>query len=86
VGSGVAPGNLLAKLSSSWCYMLILAGPVKAELTFTGPHAAELVKLHEHLLAPPGIPAERNLRIPESLCRQLPGGRRLAAGTISVDS
>jgi hypothetical protein len=85
------------RLSSTWCYMLILAGPVKVDLIFTEPHsvqpawhvtaatlpgieahfwdwmlwlsakqhagkadlvAAELGKLHEHLLAPLGIQAE----------------------------
>lgn len=28
------------RLSSTWCYMLILAGPVKVDLIFTEPHAA----------------------------------------------
>ncbi len=28
-----------ARLSSAWCYMLILAGPVKIDLIFTEPHA-----------------------------------------------
>ena len=85
------------RLSSTWCYMLILAGPVKVDLIFTEPHsvqpawqvtaatlpgidahfwdwmlwlstkqhagkadlvAAELSKMHEHLLAPLGIAAE----------------------------
>jgi hypothetical protein len=84
------------RLSSTWCYMLILAGPVKVDLIFTEPHAllpawqvtaatlpgiddhfwdwmlwlaakhqavkaglvaAELAKLHEHLLAPLGVRA-----------------------------
>lgn len=27
------------RLSSTWCYMLILAGPVKVGLIFTEPHA-----------------------------------------------
>ena len=85
------------RLSSAWCYMLILAGPQKVDLIFTEPHAvlpawqvtaatlpgiddhfwdwmlwlaakqqagkadlvaAELAKLHEHLLAPLGVPAQ----------------------------
>jgi hypothetical protein len=85
------------RLSSTWCYMLILGGPVKVDLIFTEPHsaqpawqvtaatlpgidthfwdwmlwlstkqhagkadlvAAELRKMHEHLLAPLGIAAE----------------------------
>jgi hypothetical protein len=85
------------RLSSTWCYMLILAGPQKVDLIFTEPHAAlpawqvttdtlpgiddhfwdwmlwlaakqqagqaslvaaELAKLHEHLLAPLGVPAQ----------------------------
>ena len=85
------------RLSSTWCYMLILAGPEKVDLIFTEPHAAlpawqvtaatlpgiddhfwdwvlwlaakqqagkaglvaaELAKLHEHLLAPLGVPAQ----------------------------
>jgi Nucleotidyltransferase domain len=28
------------RLSAAWCYMLILAGPVKVDLTFSEPHAA----------------------------------------------
>jgi len=82
------------RLSTTWCYMLILAGPVKIDMIFTQPHtrqpawqvsaatlpgiddhfwdwalwlaakqqagktglvAAELAKLHEHLLAPLGL-------------------------------
>lgn len=85
------------RLSSTWCYMLILAGPQKVDLIFAEPHAmlpawqvtaatlpgiddhfwdwllwlaakqqarkadlvaAELAKLHEHLLAPLGIFAQ----------------------------
>lgn len=85
------------RLSSTWCYMLILAGQAKVDLIFTEPHAvlpawqvtaatlpgiddhfwdwmlwlaakqqagkadlvaAELAKLHEHLLAPLGVPAQ----------------------------
>jgi hypothetical protein len=84
------------RLSSTWCYMLILAGPVKVDLIFSQPHAAlpawrvtagtmngiddhfwdwilwlsakraagefgllaaELGKLHEHLLGPLGVAA-----------------------------
>lgn len=29
------------RLSSTWCYMLILAGPVKVDLIFTEPHSAQ---------------------------------------------
>jgi hypothetical protein len=85
------------RLSSTWCYMLILVGQAKVDLIFTEPHAvlpawqvtaatlpgiddhfwdwmlwlaakeqagkadlvaAELAKLHEHLLAPLGVPAQ----------------------------
>lgn len=84
------------RLSATWCYMLILAGPAKVDLIFSQPHtrqpawqvsaatlpgiddhfwdwllwlsakqqagkldlvAAELAKLHEHLLAPLGVTA-----------------------------
>jgi predicted nucleotidyltransferase len=82
------------RLSPIWCYMLILAGPVKVDLLFSHPHrpeapwpveastlagidghfwdwalwlrskeaagrqamvAAELEKMHQHLLAPMGV-------------------------------
>lgn len=84
------------RLSTTWCYMLLLGGPVKVDLIFAEPHAAlppwrvtadtmpgidahfwdwmlwltpkqqagksdlvaaELAKLHQHLLAPLGVPA-----------------------------
>ena len=87
------------RLSSTWCYMLILAGQAKVGLIFTEPHAvlpawqvtaatlpgiddhfwdwmlwlaakeqagkadlvaAELAKLHEHLLAPLGVRHSRS--------------------------
>jgi len=89
------------RLSSAWCYMLILTGPVKVDLIFTEPHAAlpawqvtaatlpgiddhfwdwmlwlaakqqagktglvaaELAKLHKHLLAPLGVPTQPAMR------------------------
>jgi hypothetical protein len=88
------------RLSRTWCYMLILAGPAKVDLLFGRPHqpagpwpvnastlagiddhfwdwalwlrsklagradivAAELRKLHEHLLGPMGV-----TRVPASL-------------------
>lgn len=101
------------RLSPTWCYMLILAGPAKVDLLFGYPHqpaapwqvtastlagiddhfwdwalwlrsklarrddlvAAELRKLHQHLLGPMGA-----ARAPASLAKRSPRTARPAEG------